>query len=199
MLTVLNFIQPSLVLKFACINSWFDFWFIKANKSKAEAQDVHEQSYSEDECSDGNYTDTDFQDEERDLSFDDRTEIGEHGYNGDNKAYANDDDSDGDHNSYNDIDNGDILRSDEDNDEGDDVKCNDDDIDDNDDDDDDDENDDSKDKQVSENKKTLNSQKYLPPHLRKQQSSDIQHEHLNKIKRQMKGLLNRYNKNYLYM
>lgn len=129
--------------------------------------------------------------------------------NGDNKAYANVDDSDGDHNSYNDIDNGDILQSDEDNNKGDDVECDDDDIDDNDEDDYDDDDDDgdddnnedddngSRNKQVSEYKKTLNSQKYLPPHLRKQQSSDIQYEHLNKIKRQMKGLLNRYNNTYI--
>ena len=46
-------------------------------------------------------------------------------------------------------------------------------------------------KQVEGNSGTGNMQKYVPPHLRKQTSSECQPEHLNRITCQMKGLLNR--------
>lgn len=46
-------------------------------------------------------------------------------------------------------------------------------------------------KQVEGNSGTGNMQKYIPPHLRKQTSSESQPEHINRITCQMKGLLNR--------
>ena len=46
-------------------------------------------------------------------------------------------------------------------------------------------------KQVEGNNYTGNMEKYIPPHLRKQTSSESQPEHINRITCQMKGLLNR--------
>ena len=51
--------------------------------------------------------------------------------------------------------------------------------------------DDDADEDRSKKNIILDSQKYVPPHLRKQES-DAHQERLNKIRRQMKGLLNRY-------
>ena len=45
--------------------------------------------------------------------------------------------------------------------------------------------------QVEGNMHTGNKEKYIPPHLRKQTSSETQSERLNRITCQMKGLLNR--------
>ena len=46
-------------------------------------------------------------------------------------------------------------------------------------------------KQVEGIIRTRNMEKYIPPHLRKQTSSESQPEHINRITCQTKGLLNR--------
>ena len=42
-----------------------------------------------------------------------------------------------------------------------------------------------------DNTQNITCHKYVPPHLRRQPSSEAQREHLNRIRRQVKGLLNR--------
>ena len=52
-------------------------------------------------------------------------------------------------------------------------------------------NDDVDDDNNEDNTQNITSHKYVPPHLRRQLSSEAQREHLNRIRRQVKGLLNR--------
>lgn len=126
---------------------------------------MDEQSCSEDEHSNEYDGDSDIDKEERDLINSDKTGNDILGYDDSNEEYnSNEDkDSDGDNN-------------DDDNDENDFSS-------------DDDHNDDDNANSDNQNR---DSQKYLPPHLRMQRSSEAQQEHLSRIKRQMKGLLNRY-------
>ncbi|XP_029206325.1 nucleolar MIF4G domain-containing protein 1-like isoform X2 [Acropora millepora] len=58
--------------------------------------------------------------------------------------------------------------------------------------------DDDADEDRSKKNIILDSQKYVPPHLRKQES-DAHQERLNKIRRQMKGLLNRLSEGNMYV
>lgn len=113
---------------------------------------------------------SDIQEEERHLTFDDETEDKFLGYDEKDEAYDDEHDDDDDDHDYDNDDNG-YVNDDDDREAGDD--------------------DDSSCIKV-ENNQNLNLQKYVPPHLREQQSSEVQREHLNRIKRQMKGLLNRY-------
>ena len=156
--------------------------FLKAKQKKIEEQDMDERSCSEEENS---ADESDIQEEERDLIYDDKTKNEVLAYDEKDEEYDDEhddnDDGDDDNDDYENDDNGY-------NNNDDDCEAGDDNYGDNGDDDDDDDNSCIK----VENNQNLNLQKYVPPHLREQQSSEVQREHLNRIKRQMKGLLNRY-------
>ena len=144
--------------------------FIKAKQNKGQEPVIDEQSCSEDEHSNEYDGDSDIDKEERDLINSDKTGNDILGYDDSSEEYNSDEDKDSDGDNNDDDDDENDFGSNDDH---------------NDDDHHDDDN-------ANSDNQNRDSQKYLPPHLRMQRSSEAQQEHLSRIKRQMKGLLNRY-------
>ncbi|XP_068762355.1 nucleolar MIF4G domain-containing protein 1-like [Montipora capricornis] len=138
--------------------------------NKAEKPGMNEESCSENENSDDDCNNT----EDDKLGNDDNT--------ADNVSDYEFEDNDVDRNnktSYSDDHEADVVDMDDDYDDGGES------------DNDDNENNNSTNKHMQVKNQNSNLQKYVAPQLRKQELSEVQREHLNKIRRQVKGLLNR--------